>query len=245
MIEVDTQQGTSLHHQISTLIKDGIAAGRYQPGDRLPTEEALCQAHAVSRVTVRRALKSLEQQGFVQKRAGLGTFISTKAPVLNLPTPIAGYLERMAQRRALSKPVVKEFGLVPATLEVRSSLQLEEGAQVLRVVRLRVMGSLPLVHTTVYLPEAIGRLFSRDDFRKHPLSELLARAGHRYSKIDMVTRARLATPTVAKLLHVAVGSALVDVQRIGYDKQGLPIEYQQLQGPSDRFETHVTVTDAE
>ena len=246
MPEVSRQQGTSLHHQISTLIKDGIAAGRYRSGDQLPTEEALCRAHAVSRVTVRRALQSLAQQGLVQKRAGLGTFISAKAvPVLNLQTPIAGYLEKVAQRRALSKQVVKEFGFVAATHEVATSLRLDEGAQVLRVVRLRVKGSLPLVHSTLFLPESIGRLFTAEDFRTHPLSELLARSGHRYSKIDIVTRARLATPTIAKLLHVAVGSALVDVQRIGYDNKSMPVEYQQLQGPSDRFETHVTVTDTD
>ncbi len=235
------QQGVALHHQISTLIKDGIASGRYQPGDQLPTEEALCQAHGVSRVTVRRALKSMEQQGLIERQAGRGTFVSARAQVLNLPTPIAAYLQKVAERRALWRPVVKEFGYVTATHDVRSSLQLPEDAQVLRVVRLRVAGTLPQVLTTVYLPEAIGRQFKRADFNKHALSELLRRAGHSYSRIDMVTRARLATPEVARLLHVAVASALVDVQRIGYDQHGAPVEFQQLQGPSDRFETHVTV----
>jgi GntR family transcriptional regulator len=235
------QQGIALHHQISTLIKDGIASGRYQPGDQLPTEEALCQAHGVSRVTVRRALKSMEQQGLIERQAGRGTFVSAKAQVLNLPTPISAYLEKVAERRALWRPVVREFGFVTATHDVRSSLQLPEGAQVLRVVRLRVVGALPQVITTVYLPEAIGRQLTREDFRRHALSELLARTGHSYSRIDMVTRARLATPEVARLLHVAVASALVDVQRIGYDQDGNPVEFQQLQGPSDRFETHVTV----
>ena len=94
--------------------------------------------------------------------------------------------------------MLKEFGFVAATHEVATSLRLEEGAPVLRVVRLRVKGSLPLVHSTLFLPESIGRLLTAKDFRAHPLSELLARSGHRYSKIDIVTRARLATPTIAK-----------------------------------------------
>ncbi|MCS6763433.1 MAG: GntR family transcriptional regulator [Candidatus Protistobacter heckmanni] len=243
MSKVDRLQGTSLHHQISTLIKDCIAAGRYRPGDQLPTEEALCEAHAVSRVTVRRALKSLETQGYIERQAGRGTFVSGKAEVLNMPTPIAAYLEKVAQRRALTRPVVKEFGFVSAPYDVSASLQIEEGARVLRVVRLRMMGSLPMVHSTVYLPEEIGRHFKRADFSRHPLSQLLEREGRSYSRIDMVTRARLATPAIAKLLHVAVASALVDVQRIGYDAQGAPIEFQQMQGPSDRFETHVTIKD--
>lgn len=244
MTAVSRLQGTSLHHQISTLIKDGIANGRYHPGDQLPTEEALGTAHGVSRVTVRRALKSLEQQGFIQRQAGRGTFIAPKASVLNLPTPIAAYLEKVAERRARTKAVVKEFGFVAAAPDVRASLQLPDGAQVLRVVRLRSMGTLPTVYTTTFLPEAVGRRFKRADFDRHALSVLLERAGHAYGRIDMVTRACLATPAVAKLLQVAVGSALVDVQRIGYDTAGRAVEYQQLQGPSDRFETHVTIDGA-
>jgi GntR family transcriptional regulator len=241
MHSVDSLPGTPLHFQISTLIKDGIATGRYHPGDQLPTEEALGELHGVSRVTVRRALKSLEQQGLIERTAGRGTFVSSRASVLNLPAPIAPYLEKVAERRAMSKPVVKDFDFVLAAHDVRSSLQLHEGASVLRVVRLRVIGRLPIVHTTLFLPEELGHRFKRADFNQFALSELLAREGHRYSKIDMVTRAKLATPPIAKLLQVEVGSALVDVQRIGYDMDGIPVEYQQLQGPSDRFETHVVL----
>lgn len=241
MQSIGLQQGTSLHHQISTLIKDGIASGRYRPGDQLPTEEQLCLAHRVSRVTVRRALQSLEQQDYIERRPGRGTFVSANALVLNMPTPIATYLEQVAERRRLSKPLVKEFGFVEAGHDVSTSLQLPERSDVLRVVRLRVIGNLPTVYSTLYLPGEIGRRFRRNDFRKTALSELLVREGHGYSRIDMVTRACLAMPDVARLLQVEVGSALVDVQRIGYDIGGTPVEFQQLRGPSDRFETHVTI----
>jgi len=237
--------GIALHHRIATLLKDGIASGRYQPGDRLPTEGELVDLHGVSRVTVRRALQSLEQQGLIRRRAGHGTFVSEKAPVLHIPTPIGTYLEQVAERRKLSRHVVKEFGWVPAAADVAGSLQVAEGSPVLRVVRLRTKGPLPLVHTTVFLPEAIGARFAREDFRHNALSELLAEAGESYSRIEMVTRARLAAPGVADLLDVPVGSPLVDVQRIGYGEGGVPIEYQQLLGPPDRFETHVTIHGAQ
>ena len=100
---IDRLQGTSLHHQISTLIKDGIAGGRLMPGDRLPTEEALGREHGVSRVTVRRALHSLEQQGLIERRVGNGTFVSDSARVLNLPMPLTDYMQQVAERRARSR----------------------------------------------------------------------------------------------------------------------------------------------
>lgn len=235
----------ALHQQISTLIKDGIASGRYREGDRLPTEESLCETHGVSRVTVRRAMQSLEQQGYIERRPRLGTFVSSRAAVLSMPTPIDDYLKQVARRRQLSRPVVLEFGFVSATPDVATSLRLTSGADVLRVERLRVMQRLPIFHSTVYLPEAIGRRFTRGDFARSALSTLLAREGTHYARIDMVTRARLAIPPVAGLLQVATGSALVDVQRIGYDTEGMPIEFQQLLGPPDRFETHVTMRSAD
>ncbi len=241
MEQILPERGIALHHQISTLIKDGIAMGRYRPGEKLPTEDMLCRAHGVSRVTVRRALQSLEQQGFIERRPRLGTFVAAKASVLSMPTPITDYLDKVAERRKLSRPVVQEFGIVEAAHDVRTSLQLPDGARALRVVRLRMVKAMPIVLSTVFLPEDIGRHFKRADFNRQPLSELLAREGFRYGRIDMVTRARLATPAVAKLLHVTVGSALVDVQRIGYDVAGRAVELQLLQGPSDRFETHVTM----
>ena len=233
--------GIALHHRIATLLKDAIASGRYRPGDRLPTEGELVATHGVSRVTVRRALQSLEQQGLIRRRVGDGTFVSEKAPVLHMPTPIQAYLEQVAERRKLSRHVVKEFGWVPAAPDVAGSLKVPEGAPVLRVVRLRTKGALPLVHTTLFLPEALGARVVREDFRRKALSELLADAGERYTRIDMVTRARLAAPGIAEMLEVTVGSPLVDVQRIGYGQDGVAIEYQQLLGPPDRFETHVTI----
>jgi GntR family transcriptional regulator len=239
--------GIALHHRIATVLKDAIASGRYRPGDRLPTEGELVSTHCVSRVTVRRALLSLEQQGLIRRRVGAGTFVSDKAPVLHMPTPIQTYLEQVAERRKLSRHVLKEVDWIPAGPDVAGSLQVPEGAPVLRVVRLRTKGTLPLVHSTLFLPEALGARYVREDFRRKPLSELLAEAGETYSRIDMVTRARLAAPGIAEMLQVPVGSALVEVQRIGYGHSGVAIEYQQLLGPPDRFETHVTIhgSDAE
>lgn len=241
MNSLDRDDGIALHLQISLLLKDGITSGRYRPGDRLPTEEELCRTHGVSRVTVRRALQSLETQGYIERRPRLGTFVRGAAAVLSMPSPIDEYLRQVADRRKLSRHVVLAFGPAAASAEVACSLQLHEGDPVLRVERLRVMGDLPIAHTTVYLPAAVGKHLRKSDFAKHPLSTLLAREGIHYGRIDMVTRARLATPSLAKALKAAVASPLVDVQRIGYSTAGTPVEFQLLAGPSDRFETHVTI----
>jgi GntR family transcriptional regulator len=233
--------GVALHHQISTLLEDMIVSGRLLEGGQLPTEAALQAEYGVSRVTVRRALQSLETRGLLARQRGRGTFVSKPFGSKPLPMPMKGFLETMAERRARSKPSVKEFGFVPATAEVAEALKLREGAVVLRVVRLRSTGRTPILHSIVHLTEKVGRHFERADFGRQALTELLLGVGIRYGRIEMLTRATLADASLAKMLGVGVGSALVDVMRIGYGADGRPFEYQTLRGPSDRFHTHVTI----
>ncbi|MDB6002500.1 MAG: GntR family transcriptional regulator [Rhizobacter sp.] len=241
MKSISRDLGTSLHHHVSTVIKDGIATGRYKPGEQIPTEEALCALFSVSRVTVRRAMQSLEALGLVERRRGKGTYIAPSASILTLPTPMGTYMERVAQSRALSKPSLLDFATEDASAEVCENLQLARGATVLKVVRLRVKGTLPLMHSTAYFPSEVGSAFKRADFRRYDLSEVMRRSGRTYSRIEVVTRARLADSLLASLLQVDVGSALVDMHRVGYDPKDVPIEYQVVLGPSDRYQTRMTI----
>ncbi|WP_279022496.1 GntR family transcriptional regulator [Gibbsiella quercinecans] len=69
---------TSLYRQIADTLQQEIAAGLYQPSGKLPSESALEQRFGVSRVTVRLALKSLTENGLVERKQGKGTYVSGK-----------------------------------------------------------------------------------------------------------------------------------------------------------------------
>src|SRR5260221_6106641 len=65
------------YQQILENIKNDILSGRYQPGQKLPSEAALLKRFGTSRITVGRALRELQQAGLVQCRAGSGTYVGT------------------------------------------------------------------------------------------------------------------------------------------------------------------------
>jgi LacI family transcriptional regulator len=65
------------HHEISSYLQTEIAAGRYGEGARLPSEVQLVKQFSVSRPTVARALRDLEAQGMIERRAGSGTYVRT------------------------------------------------------------------------------------------------------------------------------------------------------------------------
>ncbi|OVZ64727.1 hypothetical protein CDO44_00505 [Pigmentiphaga sp. NML080357] len=233
--------GTPLHHQIAAVIKDGIATGRYQPGERLPTEDALCKLFSVSRITVRRAMQGLEEQGLIERRQGDGTFVAESASVVSLQTPLAGFMEQVAESRALSTPRLESFEEVAAPPHVRTGLLLPEGERVMKLVRLRTRGSLPILHSTAWLPIDVASRFKREDISRHALSELMARAGFPYFRIEAAAGAALADPVIARSLQVPIGSALVDVRRVAFDEHDRPIEYQSILGPPDRYQMRVTM----
>lgn len=67
------------YQQLFDAIEQGIRSGRYSPGQKLPSEAALEAEFSMSRITVVRALRELQQRGLVQRRAGSGTYVTNGA----------------------------------------------------------------------------------------------------------------------------------------------------------------------
>ncbi len=89
----------ALYLQIKQHILDGIRERHYQAGDRIPTEAALCEQFAVSRMTVNKALRELVAEGWLVRTAGSGSFVAdrrTESPLL----AIRNIADEIAERAA-------------------------------------------------------------------------------------------------------------------------------------------------
>jgi DNA-binding LacI/PurR family transcriptional regulator len=71
------REGIPKYRQILETIKTDIVSGRYQPGQKLPSEAALIKRFETSRITVGRALRELQQAGLIERRPGSGTYVGT------------------------------------------------------------------------------------------------------------------------------------------------------------------------
>jgi len=76
---VDRDSPIPLYYQLKMLIKNKIEEGVYAPGDRIPTERALCDKYEISRAPVRQALTELVQEGYIRRQSGRGTFVQARA----------------------------------------------------------------------------------------------------------------------------------------------------------------------
>ncbi|TAJ35249.1 MAG: GntR family transcriptional regulator [Reyranella sp.] len=233
-IAVRRELGSPLHHQIYLVLADGISTGRYGVGEVLPTEEQLTRMFSVSRITVRRAMESLNDAGLIERGAGRRTVVRAQ---LGRPMRMTmnSVIENIVAYGSETDARVVEFGYVEARGVVLDRLWQAAEKPVQRAVRVRSHEGVPIMHLTSYVPSALGETFTADDLNRIPMFQLLARAGAHLARGDQVVSATLADPTVASRLAVKVGAALIDMRRMMFDQKGRAVEYIEMLAVPDRM----------
>lgn len=222
---VDNRLPTPLYHQIYLILRGRILDGELAGDDVLPSEEETARAFGVSRITAKRALNELAEAGYVVRARGRGTRVVHRAPTPPVRSSVEGLLENLIAMGLETEVTLLEFGYVVAGDEVRRALDCPAGARVQRAVRIRRLEGEPFSHLTTYVPEDIGRSYSREDLASTPLLTLLERGGVEISRAEQTITATLADTGAAPLLGVALGAPLLRIQRIVRDQQDRPVEY--------------------
>lgn len=74
-MKLNTHSSTPLYMQLKQAITEDINKGVYTPGEKLPIETDLCDIYGVSRITVRKAVLDLVEEGLLIRQQGKGTFV--------------------------------------------------------------------------------------------------------------------------------------------------------------------------
>jgi GntR family transcriptional regulator len=215
--------GVPLHRQLFLVLYDEIARGALAPGDALPTEQALCDQFGVSRITVRRALADLAEQGCIERRQGVGSFVSEHRSS-GLSRAGGSYFEGMRQTQFETAVDVIELDVRQAPGPVADALGIFEALlHIVRLRRERRTGE-PLLVTEAWLPTGLAAELSESALRRSPLYELLSAAGVTLERMQHEITAEIAGPRNAHLLDTAIGSALLRVDRLAF-AAGQPHHY--------------------
>ncbi|MCZ6528767.1 MAG: GntR family transcriptional regulator [Chloroflexi bacterium] len=240
MISLDPPQdrhktGVPLYIQIAEGLLDRIEAGELVPGDRLPAERELSRALSVNRMTLRNALRVLEQQGLLIRRQGDGTYVA--APKVERQ---AGYLFSFTKgmRSRGYTPGAKIIHLERRQVEasIGNQLGLRASAAVYNIQRLRLLNREPVMLEEFTIPVERFPGLEDHDLESRSLYEIMEVEYH-----VSVTRARqslepvLATAFEAELLEIEAGSPLMLERRISFDEGERPIEHGKDLYRGDRF----------
>lgn len=223
-VRLDRSTRLPLYQQIFVILRNRIETGSLAPGERVSGETELCEEFGVSRITARRALNELAEQGFVVRERGRGTRVVPHPRPQALTASFDGLLENVGRIGRATSVEVRDFGYVPARAEVAEALELEAGETVQRAVRVRRLNEDPMSYLVTYVPEHVGRRIEGADMSDTPLLILLEQAGVAVASARQRISASLADAEVAAALDVPAGAPLLDVRRIVYDDSDRPVE---------------------
>lgn len=224
-----------LYYQIETILRRQILSGELAPGSPLPSEESLGQEFDVSRITVRRALSILEDDGLIVRQRGRGTFVTEKPAGVDR-TRFSGSMEDLISMGINTEAKVLDFQSVDTSEGLQRKLNLAEGAKALRIEKIRSVEGEPFSYVINYLPEEIGARISAADLSRRPLLMVLEEdLGLKPEYAVQEIEATIAEPEAAALLGIRVGDPLLKVERTVFDAQDRPLEYVWVLYRADKY----------
>jgi len=224
-----------LYQSILEAISRQIRSGELKPGGRLPSESDLSKTYSAGRNTIRRALSELVDAGYLKTIPGLGTFVEDSRL-----TKSAEYLIGMSQEMGFHQKKVTsqvlEAKIIPADPFLTRRLQVQLGAEVVFLNRVREMDGEPAAIERAYLPHALCPGILKYDFSNVSLYETLSTVYHRRPyRAEQEIEASLATPEVARLLHLPTPAVVLVFHRETRLESDEVIEYVDSEMRADRF----------
>ncbi|TVQ04610.1 MAG: GntR family transcriptional regulator [Balneolaceae bacterium] len=166
------KEGIPRHSQISQWLRKQIDEGIFKPEQKLPSENDLAKKFDVSRVTIRRALQSLESESIIYRCQGLGSFVSDGRATHNL-VKLTDFNEDMARAGLVPSSEVKHFGAVNAPDWLAEILHIDNGCKVLRIDRLRLGNGSPVAYDITWLPVFYGQLLNEKQLEVSTIYSIL------------------------------------------------------------------------
>ena len=238
---IDRESAMPAYEQIAQRAISLIESGRLRTGDRLPAERDLARWVGVSRMTARAALASLAQQGLVERDVGRGTFVAGTKLEHDLGN-FGGFTDMLRRQGRSANARIRSLGRVPASEAVAQALEIEPGARVFRVERLRFADERPITLEDSWIPaHRFADLLDRD--LRGSLYELMRDVyGSPPVRAQEHLEAVLADPVQAEALEVPAGSPLMLVTRVARAADGVPVEFAHDHHRGDRARFVVDVS---
>lgn len=227
----DDLDNSPLYMQIARKLSDDVRNGRYQVDQALPSERTLSELLNVSRVTARKAIDQLVDQGLVVRRRGSGNYI---APRIEQPlSNLTSFSEQLQQRGYTPGSQWLKRAIVSASADEQMSLALSPSSKVARLERLRMADDIVMAYEVSVLPQHI---VPKPEAIGDSLYAFLESTGHAPARALQHIRAMNAPAELAERLNVPEGQAVLFITRIAYLDSGEAVELTHSYCRSDHYD---------
>jgi GntR family transcriptional regulator len=228
---LDPTTSQPLYQQLQRVLREAIESRVLAPDDALPAERQIASELAVSRITVRKAIDGLVEEGLLVRRQGSGNFV--RARIEKNFAKLTSFSEDMRARGRTPRSVWLKRFEGEVTPEEALTLRLSPGTPVYRYHRLRFADEAPMcLEFATIEATCLPSLDAVDT----SLYEALERAGSRPVRALQRLRALLLNAEQAKLLHARQGDAGLLVERVGFLRDGRAVEFCQSYFRGDTYD---------
>lgn len=229
-----------LHERVRQQLTGDVVAGVYPRGARLPSERELCTRLCVSRVTLRRALAGLADDGLLAPSHGRGWYVAAER--VGEPANVLMSFSAMAQAQRLTPSSrVLAQRVRPADLDEAHQMGVAPGAEIVDLRRLRMLDGLPVALDRSRVPLAMAPDLADGDFAKGSLYAALTDAGVAPQRADYSVEALPAEPDQADLLDLEVGQPLLVTHQVTFAADSRVIELGNIIYRGDRYRFRATL----
>lgn len=229
------KEGIPRHTQISKWLRQKIEDGVYETDEKLPSENELTDKFDVSRVTVRRALQTLENEQLIYRSQGLGSFVKGNRSHQSF-VRLTDFVEDMKRSGMEASSEVVNMKPTSVSKQISSTLKIEADKTVIRLDRLRLGDGKPIAFDITWLPMFYGQLIEGYDLTEKTIYGILEEdfdipVEKGFYRIEAAN----ADDYLAENLNVQEGDALLLIDRLSLTVGDKPIYYQKRYYRTDRI----------
>jgi len=241
-LRVGVDSNAPLYRQVHDVLAKQIASGSVTAGEQLMSERQLCERFGISRVTARRALMALENDGLIGAAPGRGWFVSD-GPLSEPPNVLLSFTS-LARARGL-EPTARVLSqrVRPASLDEADELGVAPGAELFELERVRLLDGLPVAVDNCVLALHRCPSLRTADFAVASLYEVLrSDAGISPTRSECTLEATSAGPSIAPLLDLRPDEPVLVSRQTAFDHNDVPVETSRIVYRGDRYRFRTTLT---
>lgn len=169
---LDERAPVTLYFQLKEIIINKIKSNEWPIDSRIPTERQLCDIYKVSRITVRQALGELEQEGFLYRKQGRGTFV-TAPKIEQRLSEFYSFSDEISRMGYIPATKILSFVTLEADEAISRNLNVEKGTIIYKIKRLRLANNDPFAVEISYIPCHLFKELREDEIESHGLYSTL------------------------------------------------------------------------
>ena len=221
------------YQQLKEMIIGRIAAGELQPTDRVPSEHELVNSMNVSRMTANRALRELHDEGYVERIAGRGTFVSDRRAQSHL-LEVQNIADEIADRGHRHASSIVRQSRQRARSDIAKALQVEQGTGIFHLLLVHYENETPIQVEDRHVLASFAPDCLDQDFTSVTPSAYLSSVAP-LQEAEHVVRAAMPNAAVRRYLEMPDDEpALIVIRRTW--SNGYPVTFTRLHHPGSRYE---------